>query len=147
MVQMVPSIYVIVKTVILQTLLSFKMIRTFRTAYFKKLIAFAKMKMILSVIYPIWFLANGTLGAYVCWPTTFADGANECRKIARLYFVFREVALVAFVIFILVLSAQTIACAPCREKYECTKCASCLEKCKPTKSTETETLLTNDNSL
>ena len=26
---------------------------------------------------------NGTFGAYVCWPTTFADGVDECRKIGR----------------------------------------------------------------
>ena len=90
---------------------------------------------------------NGTLGAYVCSPTTSTEGTNNCSDITLLPFIFREGALLTFFGYILVFSTPTILCAPCLEKYKRIKCGSCLEKCGPTKSTETKTLLTKDDSL
>jgi len=79
---------------------------------------------------------NGTLGAYVCWPTTSTDGANECGKIGWYSFAFREFGLLFFVVFIFILNLQTIVCAPCLERYK---------RIKPMwAKIETNSLLTND---
>ena len=59
------------------------MIRTFRTAYFKNEDdPFRHLSN--------WVSVNGTLGAYVCWPTTFMDGANECRNVYSVFLLFER---------------------------------------------------------